>query len=293
MTGARQWIDGARPRTLPLTISPVVVGTGIALVQGAFHPVRALLALVVGLSIQVGVNYANDYSDGVRGTDAHRIGPQRLVGSGAVAPRTVKRAALAAFGVAGAAGLALTLLSQQWWLLGVGAAAIAAAWFYTGGEHPYGYIGLGEVFVFVFFGLVATVGTSFTQTGRIDAPALVAGSAQGLGACAVLMANNLRDIPTDVLSGKHTLAVRLGDGRARAVFLAFCALTVAGVPALAALTTWWGLLGLALVPWMIAASATVTRGARGPDLIPVLKRVGQAQLVGALGYLLGCVLSPG
>jgi len=291
MASLSQWIEGARPRTLPLTISPVLMGTGLAVVQGSFHPVHAALALVVGLSIQVGVNFANDYSDGVRGTDAHRVGPQRLVGSGAAAPRVVKRAAFAAFGVAGLAGCALVALSGLWWLLAVGVAAVAAAWFYTGGTHPYGYLGLGEAFVFVFFGLVATAGTSYTQTGRMDVPALVAGAAQGFGACAVLMANNLRDIPTDAAAGKRTLAVRLGDTRARAVFTAFCVLAVAGLVAVAALTTWWGLLGLALLPGMAAAVRAVAAGRTGFALIPVLKHVGLAQLVGAAGYLAGCAVA--
>jgi len=291
MASLSQWVEGARPRTLPLTISPVLMGTGLAVVQGEFHPVRAVLALVVGLSIQIGVNYANDYSDGVRGTDAHRVGPQRLVGSGAAAPRVVKRAAFAAFGVAGVAGCALVVLSGQWWLLAVGTSAVVAAWFYTGGKHPYGYIGLGEVFVFVFFGLVATVGTSYTQTGRLDLPAVVAGAAQGFGACAVLMANNLRDIPTDTAAGKRTLAVRLGDSRARAMFGAFCVLAVAGLVGVAALTTWWGLLGLVLLPWMVVAVRAVAAGRTGLALIPVLKHVGLAQLVGAAGYLAGCVLA--
>ena len=291
MASLGQWIDGARPRTLPLTVSPVVVGSAIALVQASFHPARALLALIVGVSIQIGVNYANDYSDGVRGTDAHRVGPARLVGSGAASPRAVKTAAFASFGVAGLAGVILTALSQQWWLLAVGAAAVVAAWFYTGGKHPYGYIGLGEVFVFIFFGPVATVGTSFTQTGRIDTAALVAGAAQGFGACAVLMANNVRDIPTDAAVGKRTLAVRLGDRGARAVFVAFCGLAVVGAVVVPALTTWWGLLGLAMLPWMGAAVSFVGRGGTGMGLIRSLKQVGQAQLVGALGLLVGCVIA--
>ncbi|KQQ03733.1 MULTISPECIES: 1,4-dihydroxy-2-naphthoate polyprenyltransferase [unclassified Rathayibacter] len=220
--GVREWIGGARLRTLPLAIAPVLIGTGATQVTDeGWHWVRALLCLAVALALQIGVNYANDYSDGVRGTDANRVGPSRLTGSGAAKPKTVLTVALVFFGLAGLAGLALTVLSGFWWLLIVGAAAIAAAWFYTGGRRPYGYLGLGEVFVFVFFGLVATVGTTFVQIGRTNQESWLGAVAAGLFACAVLMVNNIRDIPTDRLSGKRTLAVLTGPTVSRAIYSAF------------------------------------------------------------------------
>nr|WP_085477397.1 1,4-dihydroxy-2-naphthoate polyprenyltransferase [Rathayibacter oskolensis] len=220
--GPREWIAGARLRTLPLAIAPVLIGTGATQVTDeGWHWVRALLCLAVSLALQIGVNYANDYSDGVRGTDANRVGPSRLTGSGAAKPKHVLTVALVFFGLAGAAGLALTILSGYWWFLIVGAAAIAAAWFYTGGRRPYGYLGLGELFVFVFFGLVATVGTTFVQIGRANQESWLGGVAAGLFACAVLMVNNIRDIPTDRLSGKRTLAVLTGPTVSRAIYSAF------------------------------------------------------------------------
>ena len=210
MTTVGQWIEGARPRTLPAAVAPVLVGTGAAAAAGDARPVRALLALVVSLALQVGVNYANDYSDGIRGTDTERVGPLRLVGSGVSSPAAVKRAALAAFAVAAAAGLVLAALTT-WWLVAVGAAAMLAAWFYTGGSRPYGYRALGEISVFVFFGLVATVGTAYVQVERVTVTAVAGGVGGGALACALLVVNNLRDIPTDSVTGKRTLAVVLGE----------------------------------------------------------------------------------
>ncbi|MCU1635136.1 MAG: 1,4-dihydroxy-2-naphthoate polyprenyltransferase [Cryobacterium sp.] len=221
---ARDWVSGARLRTLPLAIAPVVLGTGAAIVAsgpGIYHPVRALLALAVALGMQIGVNYANDYSDGIRGTDAHRIGPARLTGSGQAKPRTVLTVALVFFGLAALAGLALVILTQQWWLLAVGAAAVAAAWFYTGGKKPYGYYGLGELFVFVFFGLIATMGTTFVQVGQVNTESWLSGVGVGLIACAVLMVNNLRDRRPDEAAGKRTLSVLIGDPASRAVYCVF------------------------------------------------------------------------
>jgi 1,4-dihydroxy-2-naphthoate octaprenyltransferase len=215
MTTTRLWIAGARPRTLPAALAPVLVGTAVAMWDGGAVWDRALLALVVALALQVGVNYANDYSDGIRGTDAERVGPVRLVGQGLAEPAAVKRAALLSFAVAGAAGLVLVLLSGLWWLLLVGAAAIVAAWTYTGGPRPYGYAGLGEVFVFVFFGLVAVGGTAAVQVGFISALAWVCGLGVGALSCAILVVNNLRDIPGDTVAGKRTLAVRIGDPATR------------------------------------------------------------------------------
>ena len=205
-----QWLAGSRPRTLPAAVSPVLAGTAVAAYVA--EPVwwRALLAMVVAVAMIIGVNYANDYSDGIRGTDADRVGPMRLVGSGAATPKAVKAAAFAAFGVAAVAGLVLAA-TTAWWLVAVGAVCVVAAWYYTGGSTPYGYLGLGEVMVFVFFGLVAVIGTTYVQTGTWEWAALYAGTGIGALACAILVANNLRDIPTDEVAGKITLAVRLGD----------------------------------------------------------------------------------
>ncbi|MGI9824312.1 1,4-dihydroxy-2-naphthoate polyprenyltransferase [Agromyces sp. Marseille-Q5079] len=221
---AGDWIAGARLRTLPLAIAPVALGTGagvVAIAEGPWHPTRFALALIVALALQIGVNYANDYSDGIRGTDDHRVGPARLTASGLVNPKAVLYVALAFFAVAALAGLALTIITQQWWLLAVGAVAIVAAWFYTGGKHPYGYYGLGEVFVFVFFGLVATAGSAFVQALAVNFEAWIGGVGVGLLACAVLMANNLRDVVQDRTAGKRTLAVLVGPVAGRILFTVF------------------------------------------------------------------------
>jgi 1,4-dihydroxy-2-naphthoate octaprenyltransferase len=221
---ARDWIGGARLRTLSLSIAPVALGTGAARLledAGSWHWVRALLALAVAVFLQIGVNYANDYSDGVRGTDRYRVGPSRLTGSGAAKPRTVRTVAFIFFGLGGIAGVALVVLTQYWWLLAVGAVAILAGYFYTGGKRPYGYYGLGEVFVFVFFGIVATAGTTYTQAGSVNPESWLAGVAIGLFACAVLMVNNIRDIAQDRLAKKRTLAVLVGDRAARVLFTVF------------------------------------------------------------------------
>ncbi|WP_423919044.1 1,4-dihydroxy-2-naphthoate polyprenyltransferase [Frigoribacterium sp. 2-23] len=218
---ARDWIGGARLRTLPLGIAPVALGTGVARANGSWDLPLALLCLAVALFLQIGVNYSNDYSDGVRGTDDFRVGPSRLTGSGAVKPKTVLRVALVFFGLAAVAGLVIVVVTQYWWMLAVGAACVVAAWFYTGGKRPYGYNALGEVFVFVFFGLVATVGTTFVQLHEFPFDAWVAGIVAGLFACAVLMVNNIRDIPQDAAAGKRTLAVVVGDTVARALYALF------------------------------------------------------------------------
>ena len=221
---ARDWISGARLQTLPLAIAPVALGTAAAYVLPhdaagpGWHWLRAILCLVVALGLQIGVNFANDYSDGIRGTDKYRVGPRRLTASGAARPRTVLIVALGFFGVAALAGLVIVVRTGQWWLLAVGAVAIVAAYFYTGGKRPYGYYGLGELFVFVFFGLVATAGTTFALAATVTLESWLAGVAIGLIACAVLMVNNIRDIAQDRLAGKRTLAVLMGDLASRIVF---------------------------------------------------------------------------
>jgi 1,4-dihydroxy-2-naphthoate octaprenyltransferase len=278
VTSSADWIAGARPRTLPAAVAPVLGGTGVAAYVDQAVWWKALLALVVSLALQVAVNYANDYSDGIRGTDADRVGPMRLVGSGAATPGAVKAAAVAAFGVAGLAGLALAA-TTAWWLVAVGVVCVVAAWFYTGGTKPYGYHGLGEVMVFVFFGLVAVIGTTYVQTETWEWPALYAGVSIGALTCAILVANNLRDIPTDTLAGKRTLAVRLGDERTRYLYAFLVLVAAAAVVAIAAATTWWVLLGLGFLARVAGPVRAVLAGATGPALIPVLAATGASEII--------------
>ena len=333
-----QWVQGARPRTLPAALAPVLVGTASAYyylahvitVDGAFgwvaysplgndvsstttpgvfsaqevgvpgvhvatsygaFALRAVLALVVALALQVGVNYSNDYSDGIRGTDEVRVGPVRLVGQHLAPPRQVKYAAFASFGVAALAGLGLVLLTGAWWLLLVGVAAIVAAWFYTGGPRPYGYAGLGELFVFVFFGLVAVVGTEYVQTLAFTATALAGGVACGALSVAILLANNLRDIPTDTVHGKHTLAVRLGDHGTRTAYLLAVAAPFVIAVAIAVPTMWWAMLGLLALPLAARPVRVVRSGAVGRDLIPVLAGTGTLLLGYAVALSAGLVIA--
>jgi len=276
-----QWLEGARPRTLPAAISPVLAGSGVAAYLDGFSWWRALLALVVSLALQVGVNYANDYSDGIRGTDDERVGPLRLTGSRLAAPAAVKRAAFLAFAVAGVAGLALAA-ATAWWVVVVGVLCVLAAWFYTGGSRPYGYAGLGEVMVFVFFGLVAVVGTVYVQTQTWEWAALWAAVGIGALACAILVANNLRDIPTDRIAGKVTLAVRLGEAGTRSLYAVLVGVAALAVVAVAAATTWWALFGLGFLAVGLQGVRLVRGGAAGPALIPVLQKTGVAELLWAL-----------
>jgi len=280
VTTVGQWIEGARPRTLPAAVAPVLVGTGAAAAGGDVRIGRALLALVVSLALQVAVNYANDYSDGIRGTDTQRVGPLRLVGSGVSSPAAVKRAAVAAFAVAAAAGLVLAALTT-WWLLAIGATAMLAAWFYTGGSRPYGYRALGELSVFVFFGLVATIGTAYVQLERVTATAVAGGVGCGALACALLVVNNLRDIPTDSVTGKRTLAVVVGERRTRALYVGLVAVAFLVAVALAPVTP-WTLLTLAAVPLAARPARTVAAGRRGRDLVPALRDTGRLQLAYAV-----------
>ncbi|HET7900432.1 MAG TPA: 1,4-dihydroxy-2-naphthoate polyprenyltransferase [Candidatus Nanopelagicales bacterium] len=337
-----QWVEGARPRTLPAAVAPVIVGTAAAyfylaevldsgapsdnsipgLLLRSTSPLtrfseqapgdastayalsqahactswgqfvlRALLALVVALALQVGVNYSNDYSDGIRGTDEIRVGPVRLVGQGLAPARQVKYAAFACFGVAAVAGLVLVLLTQAWWLLLVGVAAIVAAWFYTGGPRPYGYAGLGELFVFVFFGLVAVAGSTFVQTLTITATSVAGGVACGALSVAILLANNLRDIPTDILHGKRTLAVRLGDPGTRTAYLVAVAAPFLVAVAIAIPDLPWALLGLLAIPLAVRPVRAVRGGAVGRDLIPVLAGTGRLLLAYSVALGLGLVLA--
>ena len=292
MTTVADWVEGARLRTLPAAFSPVLAGTGAAVAAESFKPLHATLALVVALALQVGVNYANDYSDGIRGTDSEaRVGPQRLVGSGAAPAHVVKRAAFLCFGIGAVAGLLLVVLTGQWWLLAVGAASIVAAWYYTGGANPYGYLGLGEVFVFVFFGLVAVCGTTYVQVGRVTGPSLAAAVAIGALACAILVCNNLRDIDTDRVAGKRTLETRLGDRASRWFFVVLLAVAALAVVAVAALSgRWWSLLGLGFVVPLVGPTRLLLAGARGLPLVRVLKMTGIAELVCAVGLLVGLSL---
>ncbi len=290
MATLAQWVEGARPRTLPAAVSPVLAGSGAAWWVQAFDPVRALLALLVALALQVGVNFANDYSDGIRGTDADRVGPLRLVGSRLVQPGRVKAAAFASFAAAAAAGLGVVVLTQQWWLLALGAASILAAWFYTGGAHPYGYAGLGEVFVFLFFGIAAVCGTVYVQALWVPWAALAASVTIGALACAILVANNLRDIAGDAVAGKKTLAVRLGDAGTRRFYVALVLLAGLGVIAAGALSSWWALLGLVGLPLLVRPVRDVLDGAVAKGLIQVLKLTGVAELVVAVGLTTGWVV---
>jgi 1,4-dihydroxy-2-naphthoate octaprenyltransferase len=281
------WLHGARPRTLPASVVPVLVGTGAAADYGLVVWWRALLAGVVSVALQVGVNYANDYSDGLKGADRARVGPVRLVASGLASPAAVRRAALLSFGVSGLAGLVLAA-AAGWWLVGAGGACVLAAWLYTGGPKPYGYLGLGEAFVFVFFGLVATAGSAYVQTVRLTSLEVLAALPVGLMAVALLVVNNLRDIPGDSASGKRTLAVRLGPARTRVLYGACVAGAFAGVGAVGVMHP-WALLGLASLPFVLLPVRAVARGREGMALVPVLGATGRAQLV--LGLLLAAGLA--
>ena len=286
-----KWVAGARPRTLPASVVPVIVGTACAVGEGGIIVWRALAAMVVALAIQVGTNYQNDYADGVRGTDSQRVGPVRLVASGLATPSEVRKAALVSMLVAAAAGLALAIAVSPW-LLVVGAASFLAGYFYTGGPKPYGYLGFGELFVFVFFGLVATIGSAYVQIEKITSVAVVAAIPVGFLITSLLVANNLRDIPTDGPAGKRTLAVRLGDKRTRwlyclLILVAFLVLPIFGAlgrPACA----------LAFIAVVVARKPVqiVLEGATGPALIPVLGATGRLIIVFGVLLAIGLCYVP-
>jgi 1,4-dihydroxy-2-naphthoate octaprenyltransferase len=282
---AREWLAGTRPRTLPAAVVPVLIGSGVAAGYGRFSWWRAVLALVVALALQVGVNYANDYSDGVRGSDERRVGPVRLVAAGLAPARQVLLAALGCFFAAGLAGLVLAA-SASWWLVAAGAACIAAAWFYTGGPRPYGYHGLGEVFVFAFFGVVAVAGTAYVQMRSFSWLGLAAAVPAGLLACALLMVNNLRDIRTDALAGKRTLAVMLGDARSRAGYV-LAVLLPFGLAALLAFFRPLTLLTAAALPLAWPPVRSVRAGASGPALIKTLGQTGRLQMAFGIAFTIG------
>ncbi|MDR0784108.1 MAG: 1,4-dihydroxy-2-naphthoate polyprenyltransferase [Propionibacteriaceae bacterium] len=323
MASLTEWIEGARLRTLAASIAPVITGTALAwyqtrgrlagLTDQSFPLLAPGLCLIVALGFQIGSNYANDYADGIRGTDDTRVGPQRLVGSGAASPRAVKRAAYLSFAIAGAAGLIAVITSGAWIMVLVGGACAAAAWFYTGGKRPYGYAGLGEVFVFVFFGLVATLGTTLVLLAYYFqraqwyilappqslafrylswGPALLAATAMGAFATAILVANNLRDRLGDEASNKRTLAVRLGDRATRGLYVGLISLATAAICALAAWTSRGALIGLVGVALAIWPVVLVARGAQGTKLVAVLKWTGIAELVCAFGLFVGWVWLP-
>jgi 1,4-dihydroxy-2-naphthoate polyprenyltransferase len=284
----RDWLAGTRPRTLPAAVVPVLIGTGVAFGYGKFSAWRAVLALFVALFLQIGVNYANDYSDGIRGSDEQRVGPTRLVAAGLAPARQVLAAAFACFFCACVAGLVLAIFTS-WWLILVGAAAVGAAWFYTGGSRPYGYRGLGEVAVFAFFGLAAVAGTAYVQMGRLSWLGLIAALPAGLLSCALLMINNLRDIGSDADVGKRTLAVRLGDPRSRTVYMTcllvpfVIALAVTPARPLTALT-------LLTLPLALGPIRAVRAGAAGPALIRALGQTGRLQLAFGAALTIGLAI---
>lgn len=290
MATLAQWIEGARPRTLPAAIAPVLVGTASAAALGRADLGLGLLALLVALGMQIGVNYANDYSDGIRGTDEQRVGPVRLVGQQLAAPGDVKAAAFACFFASSVAGLALVALSGSWWLLLAGLAALWAAWHYTGGKNPYGYRGLGEVMVFIFFGLFAVLGTTWTQAHALDLATTAGAVAMGLLPCAILVTNNLRDIEGDRVVGKRTLAVRLGARRTRALYTALVVGAFAMV-LVAAVAHPTALLGLLAAPLAIRPLRIVRGDAEGAALLPALAQTGLLQLGFALALTLGLALA--
>jgi 1,4-dihydroxy-2-naphthoate octaprenyltransferase len=282
-----KWVIGARLRTLPAAVAPVLVATALAGKNASLLP--ALLALIVSLSLQVGVNYANDYSDGIRGTDLNRVGPTRITASGLATPGSVKTAAFIAFGIGVFAGLGLAAMTS-WWLIAVGVASILAAWGYTGGKNPYGYIGLGELFVFIFFGVVATVGTFYVQTETITLDSILASIPMGTFACALLAINNIRDRALDAPAGKKTLAVRLGDRKARYFFASLIAL---GYVAALAIGSIWILLTLLTAPVALGLVRGVLGDVQGRELIPYLAKTGKLQLLFAIVFSASLVLSHG
>jgi 1,4-dihydroxy-2-naphthoate octaprenyltransferase len=290
MATVAEWVEGARPRTLPNAIAPVLAGTGAAIGLAGFVCWAAILALIVSLALIVGVNFANDYSDGVRGTDEHRVGPLRLVGSGLVAPRIVKYAAFGCFGIAGVAGIVVSVASGHAWLLAVGALCLLGAWFYTGGRKPYGYSGFGEPAVFLFFGLIGVLGTTYVQAGAVSWRAVLVAIGVGAFSASVLVANNLRDVRTDPAAGKLTLAVRLGEQRTRLLYQGLVCLPLV-VSLITAIAAGWPLLGLFAGVLLITPVRLIRAGTDGLALIPVLRDTALAMLAWSLLTGIGLALT--
>lgn len=290
MATVAEWIEGARPRTLPNAVAPVVAGIGLTIQLSAFTWWQSLLALLVALSLIIGVNFANDYSDGIRGTDENRVGPLRLVGSGVAAPKLVLTAALACLGLAGVLGLVLVIATGRWWLLVMGAVCILGAWFYTGGKKPYGYVGLGEIAVFVFFGLAAVLGTVYVQAGKVSWEAVGTAIAVGCFSTGVLTANNLRDIPTDREVGKKTLAVRLGDSGTRRFYLLLITVPYV-VSIILGIAHPLALIALITAAMLITPVKAITSGGTGRGLIPVLRDTGLVMLAWSVLTAIALALS--
>lgn len=293
----KDWLEGARLRTLPLAVAPPALGAALGVATGGHRLWLAILCLVVALALQIGVNFANDYSDGIRGTDDDRVGPLRLTASGLVPAKVVRNVAFAFFGLAAAAGLWITIAAGAWWFLVVGAVCILAAWWYTGGKHPYGYAGLGEIMVFVFFGLVATLGTVYVVGGRVSDPvALVYACALGLLSAAVLMINNMRDIETDSVAGKHTLAVRMGRKVALWVYALMMLIPYVATVVVAFVADRWMLLGCAALPMHVFAWLLAKNPRNPKDEISALKLTSIGTLLFAIfiavGVIAGFIATP-
>ena len=298
MTSLNIWFQGARPKTLGAAIAPVLVGSSIAFYEKSFNLTISLLALLVSVSIQIAVNYANDYSDGIKGTDDQRVGPVRLVGQKLASPKSVKTAAILFFSIAALAGLFITILSNQWWFLLLGLSAIVAAWTYTGGPKPYGYAGLGEVFVFIYFGLVAVIGTTYAQTLYIKPYFFLYAISIGLFASAILVANNLRDREKDKQNNKNTLAVKLGDQKTRNLYVLFMVLPFILIVSLFIFnsinpgTRIGATIQIQLLALVFAwrSIKPVINKVAGKELIPVLVNTGKTELLWALLVSLALVL---
>lgn len=288
MASLADWISGARVRTLPLAFAPVFLGSAVASLVSGFNFLLALLALIVSVSLQVAVNYANDYSDGIRGTDDNRVGPKRLTGGGLAEPKSVKRAAVISFAIAAIAGLLAVIISSQWWLLLVGVLAIAAAWYYTGGKKPYGYAGFGELAVFIFFGPIATIGTSFIQTGLIQAESVLLGTGLGLIASAVLVANNLRDIDTDRIASKRTVSVLIGANASKWLFGVMIWLPVLMALPLAVIYPATIIGWLVIIP-SLAVTVIMVAAKKPAELILILKLTSYLGLAYAVLFGLGLI----
>lgn len=281
MATANQWLKATRPNTLPASVAPVIIGTGVAVSLRGFEPVVATLCLLVALLLQIGCNFSNDYSDGIKGTDKNRKGPQRLVGSGSASPQQVLLAAILVYALAATVGLTLALYTHNYWLIAVGALCLLAAWFYTGGKKAYGYNGLGEISVFIFFGLIATGFTVYLQTGTYNIVTISSAVAMGMLASAMLLINNIRDIPTDLENGKKTLATKLGDGKSRAIYCLFITVPIV-ISGLTIIYAPLSIISLVSIYWVIKCLKPTLNNAQGFELIVVLKSTGQLQIVYAV-----------